>query len=239
MSLILQRGETPRPSCHSKRLTQFCLARLNYLQAATVEILSVASRPQAAHISEAALIRAAQDRDHNAFEQLVRLHDRNVLRVAMNLLRSKEDARDAYQETFLRAYRRLDSFRFQCAFGTWLYRITTNVCLDLLRRKNVRREHMMSDETPGDGLGLLERAHDERPESDPARVVAGKELADHIDRAIETLSPKERAVFELKHYEGLRLRVIGEILEISEEAAKNCLFRATRKLRRALGETTA
>ncbi len=229
----------PRLLCNPNRLTQLSLARLNYLQAATVETLSAASRPQAAHISETALIRAAQDRDHNAFEQLVRLHDRNVLRVTMNLLRSKEDARDAYQETFLRAYRRLDTFRFQCAFGTWLYRIASNVCLDLLRRKNVRREHMMSNEAPGDGPGPLEKAQDEHPESDPARVVAGHELADHIDRAIETLSPKERAVFELKHYEGLRLRVIGEVLEISEEAAKNCLFRATRKLRSALGETMA
>ena len=220
------------------RLTQFSLARLNYLQAATVETVSVASRPQAAPISETALIRAAQGRDHDAFEQLVRLHDRNVLRVAMNLLRSQDDARDAYQETFLRAYRRLDSLRFQCAFNTWLYRIATNVCLDMLRRGSVRREHMMSRETPGGGPGLLETARDERPGSDPARVAASRELADRIDRAIETLSPQERAVFELKHYEGLRLRVIGEILEISEEAAKNSLFRATRKLRRALGETT-
>ena len=118
----------------------------------------MASRPQAAHISEAALIRAAQDRDHNAFEQLVRLHDRNVLRVAMNLLRSKEDARDAYQETFLRAYPNSG------------VRLET---LDALRHKvddrEVRlalREAMVHDRNPGVRLKAFEalRVHHGEPD---------------------------------------------------------------------------
>ena len=109
--------------------------RLTYLQAAQVETISVAGQPRAAHISEDALVRAAQQGDADAFEQLVRLHDRTVLRVALNILRSPEDARDAYQEVFLRAYRSLGKFRFQCSFRTWLYRIGTNVCLDQLRRE--------------------------------------------------------------------------------------------------------
>jgi RNA polymerase sigma-70 factor (ECF subfamily) len=86
-----------------------------------------------------ALIRAAQNGDQDAFEQLVRTYDQSVLRLAMNLLRSPEDARDVYQEAFLRVYRNLHTFRFDCSFHTWLYRIVTNICLDLLRdRKSTR-----------------------------------------------------------------------------------------------------
>src|SRR6202044_3449876 len=86
------------------------------------------------------LIRAAQRGDADAFEQLVRAYDQSVLRLAMNLLRSPEDARDVYQEAFLRVYRNLDKFRFDCSFQTWLYRIVTNLCLDQMRRRKVRRE---------------------------------------------------------------------------------------------------
>src|ERR1019366_9208627 len=81
------------------------------------------------------LIRAAQAGDQDAFEQLVRTYDQSVLRLAMNLLRSPEDARDVYQEAFLRVYRNLHAFRFDCSFHTWLYRIVTNICLDQLRRR--------------------------------------------------------------------------------------------------------
>src|ERR1700683_5751010 len=86
------------------------------------------------------LIRAAQRGDADAFEQLVRAYDQSVLRLAMNLLRSPEDARDVYQEAFLRVYRNLNSFRFDCSFHTWLYRIVTNLCLDQMRKRKVRKE---------------------------------------------------------------------------------------------------
>src|SRR5437899_5944736 len=86
------------------------------------------------------LIRAAQAGDQDAFEQLVRTYDQSVLRLAMNLLRSPEDARDVYQEAFLRVYRNLHAFRFDCSFHTWLYRIVTNICLDQLLKRKVRKE---------------------------------------------------------------------------------------------------
>jgi RNA polymerase sigma-70 factor (ECF subfamily) len=94
----------------------------------------------AATFGEADLIRAAQKGDQSAFESLVRVHDQGVLRLAGNLLRNEQDAYDIYQETFLRVYRNLHSFRFDCSFRSWLYRIVTNLCLDYLRRKKVRRE---------------------------------------------------------------------------------------------------
>src|SRR5881227_1367585 len=109
----------------------------------------------AARMDESALIRAAQSGDEHAFEQLVRLYDQNVLRLALNLLRSPEDASDVYQEAFLRVYRRLHTFRFDCSFHTWLYRIVTNLCLDALRKRKVRREEPAVFET---AEGILDRA---------------------------------------------------------------------------------
>ncbi len=87
------------------------------MELAQTEHLRLGGPPESGALNEAALIRAAQKRDPDAFEQLVRLHDRAVLRVTMNLLRSPEDARDAYQEAFLKVYRKLDTFRFDCSFS--------------------------------------------------------------------------------------------------------------------------
>ena len=193
------------------------------------------STPASALSQDAALIRAAQQGDHQAFEQLVRLYDQSVLRLALNLLRSEEDARDAYQEAFLKAYRNLGSFRFECSFYTWLYRIVTNICLDHLRKRTIRREESPVIETRNGARDLFDAVEDGRAEAHPERDLLRRELARRIEDALSRLAPRERLVFELKHYQGLRLRVIGEMLDTTEETAKNCLYRATQKLRAALG----
>ncbi|HZS52618.1 MAG TPA: sigma-70 family RNA polymerase sigma factor [Bryobacterales bacterium] len=198
-------------------------------------ISSVKSTPASALSQDAALIRAAQQGDHQAFEQLVRLYDQSVLRLALNLLRSEEDARDAYQEAFLKAYRNLGSFRFECSFYTWLYRIVTNICLDHLRKRTIRREESPVIETRNGARDLFDAVEDGRAEAHPERDLLRRELARRIEDALSRLAPRERLVFELKHYQGLRLRVIGEMLDTTEETAKNCLYRATQKLRAALG----
>jgi len=185
----------------------------------------------AAPLDEAGLIRAAQRGDQDAFESLVRTYDQSVLRVAMNLLRSPDEARDVYQEAFLKVYRNLHSFRFDCSFHTWLYRIVTNVCFDHLRRRKVRKEESMVIQTPDGPVDQVTRIVEENPAANPERQTWNRELSDRIVRALETLTPRERTVFELRHYEGLRLRAIGDVLGTSEEAAKNCLFRATQKMR--------
>ena len=190
----------------------------------------------ATQADEATLIRAAQRGDAEAFEALVRTYDQNVLRIAMNLLRSPEDARDIYQEAFLRVYKNLHAFRFDCSFHTWLYRIVTNICLDHLRKRKVRREESTIVDTPEGPLDRMEQFAQNGPGSDPERHAWNRQLQERISSALEDLSPRERMVFELRHYQGLRLRNIGEMLGTSEEAAKNCLFRATQKMRSILGE---
>ena len=187
-------------------------------------------------LDESGLIRAAQAGDDAAFEQLVRAYDHSVLRIAMNMLRSPEDARDVYQEAFLRVYRNLHSFRFDCNFHTWLYRIVTNLCLDYLRKRKVRREESGTVDTGEGVIDRIAQVEEPAPHADPERQAQSRQLARHIESALSDLSPRERMVFELRHYQGLRLKNIGEVLGTTEEAAKNCLFRATQKLRGALGE---
>src|SRR5436305_3955452 len=182
------------------------------------------------------LIRAAHRGDQDAVEQLVRAYDQSVLRLAMNLLRSPEDARDVYQEAFLRVYKNLDAFRFDCSFHTWLYRIVTNICLDQLRKRKVRKEESPVVETAEGPLDRMESFEEDAAESDPERSMWNRQLKQRIEDALQDLTPRERMVFELRHYQGLRLRNIGEILGTTEEAAKNCLFRATQKMRSVLGD---
>jgi RNA polymerase sigma-70 factor (ECF subfamily) len=182
------------------------------------------------------IIRAAQRGDHDAFEHLVRTYDQGVLRLAMNLLRSPEEARDVYQEAFLRVYRNLDSFRFDCSFHTWLYRIVTNICLDHLRKRKVRKEEPAVVETAEGPVDRMDGFEEESAQADPERAAWNRQLKRRIEDALGGLTPRERMVFEMRHYEGLRLRNIGEILGTTEEAAKNCLFRATQKMRAELGD---
>lgn len=190
----------------------------------------------AVRMDEPELIRAAQRGDQRAFEQLVRLYDQNVLRLALNLLRSPEDAHDIYQEAFLRVYKNLHTFRFDCSFHTWLYRIVTNLCLDALRKRRVRREENTVVETSEGTLDRMDTLEEQRAHGNPQRQLMSHQLKQRIQETLSSLTPRERTVFEMRHYQGLRLRAIGDMLGTSEEAAKNCLFRATQKMRAALGD---
>ncbi|MBZ5576138.1 MAG: sigma-70 family RNA polymerase sigma factor [Acidobacteriia bacterium] len=183
-----------------------------------------------------ALIRAAQRGDQGAFEELVRLYDQSVLRQAMNLLRSPEEARDVYQEVFLKVFRNLQTFRFDCSFPTWLYRIVTNVCLDHLRKRVVRKEEPAVVETGEGPVDRMENFEEGSAHADPERQLWNRQLQARIEEGLQDLTPRERMVFELRHYDGMRLRNIGEILGTTEDAAKNCLFRATQKMRSTLGD---
>ena len=185
--------------------------------------------------NDTALIRAAQAGDRAAFEELVSLYDQHVLRLARNIVRVEEDAWDVYQETFVKVYRSIMRFRFECSFYTWVYRIATNTCLDYLRRQGIRKEvsNVVVDEE-GHEQDLLDRIADRKPVSNPEQLLLSGEIKRRIELAMRRLTPRERLVFELKHYQGLKLRTIGEILETTEETAKNSLFRGTQKLRAAL-----
>ena len=181
------------------------------------------------------LIRAAQKGDRSAFDALVRRYDRNVLRLALHMLGNEQDAQDVHQDAFIKAYRHLSNFRFECSFYTWLYRIVTNLCLDQLRRRKSRKEDPSTVmDAAGEEMDLMANLQDDRATANPARELERKNMHAAIQSALDSLTPRERTVFELKHYQGLKLRTIGEMLSTTEETAKNTLFRATRKLRAKL-----
>ena len=191
----------------------------------------------AARVDDTQLIRGAQLGDAAAFEELVRQYDRAVLRLAVHLTGSHEDGQDIYQEAFLRAYVNIGSFRFECSFYTWIYRIVTNLCLDHLRKRSSRyRDLTTTISSDGEEEQILDRIADQRAGASPERNMASRELRGCIVRAMQRLSPRERVVFELKHYHGLRLRTVAGILKTSEGTIKNTLFRATHKLRTQLAE---
>jgi RNA polymerase sigma-70 factor (ECF subfamily) len=182
------------------------------------------------------LIERAQSGDREAFEELVHRYDRDVLRIALNILHKPEDARDVYQEAFLKVYKNLHRFRFECSFYTWIYRIVTNVCLDQLRRRSSRPEDQapeLAQQANGESSAgdFFDRQQEQGAASNPERRLMGQEIGRRISTALEQLTPRERMVFEMKHYQGLKLRAIGEVLGTTEETVKNSLFRATRKLR--------
>jgi RNA polymerase sigma-70 factor (ECF subfamily) len=212
------------------------LAENNGPASGATALATVSSLP---NLDERALVSEAQAGNRAAFEELVHRYDRDVLRLALNLMKRPEDARDVYQEAFLKVYKNLHRFRFECSFYTWLYRIVTNVCLDHLRRRQARPEDQAPEihpnrmeEGPRD---FFDHQKEHRPTLDPERTLIGKEIQARIARAMERLSPRERVVFEMKHYQGLKLRAIGDALGTTEETVKNSLFRATRKLRNELG----
>ena len=191
----------------------------------------------AVRIDDTQLIRAAQQGNAAAFEELVRNYDRAVLRLAVHLTGSQEDGQDIYQEAFLRAYINLERFRFECTFYTWIYRIVTNLSLDYLRRKQVRKEDApVTTDEHGEEYSLLDQVADDRAGASPERQLMKREMARRIGAALTKLTPRERMVFEMKHYQGLKLRTIGEALNTTEETAKNTLFRATQKLRASLAD---
>ena len=179
---------------------------------------------------ERSLIRRAQRGDRTAFDALVRRYDQEVLRMALRIVQSPEEAQDLYQEAFLKVYRSIGRFRLEARFSTWLYRVVMNVCLDHLRRQKTRNETQMPEGDDGQS-GFLYTIPESRPVLNPERAFQAAEIGSRLQLAMARLSPRERLVFELKHCQGMKLRDIGLACGTSEEAAKNSLFRALQKLR--------
>jgi len=163
-----------------------------------------------------------------AFDTLVRQYEHQVLRLALHLTGSEHDAEDIYQEAFLKAFRYIGNFRFECSFYTWIYRIVTNLCLDQLRRKKTRREIMRWWwTTPATRLTCWLQSQTTGRFQIPPRSWTAR-CWDRDSGGAVKLTPRERMVFELKHYQGLRLRTIGEIAAHHGRDGKEHAFQATK-----------
>jgi RNA polymerase sigma-70 factor, ECF subfamily len=182
--------------------------------------------------SDIELVLQAQRGNMSAFEQLVQRHDKQVLTIAAGYVNCADDAKDIYQEVFLRVYKGLPKFQYKSEFSTWLYRITTNVCLSHRSRKH---RHTSLDQNTGDEDGqphALKETLSDLSETD--RPVQDAEISQKVDQALTTLSPRQRMVFTLRHYDGYKLKEIAELLKCSEGTVKKYLFEATVRLRKQL-----
>jgi RNA polymerase sigma-70 factor (ECF subfamily) len=189
------------------------------------------------YTEDSVLVREAQAGNHAAFDQLVRYHDRAVLKLVFRITRSPNDIEDIYQEALLKVYRNIGGFRFESAFSTWIYRIVTNVCLDHLRKNQKKKEKStITVGDKGEEYDFMSQISDDRPAHDPERQLFRLELRANITSALERLTPRERMAFELRHFQELKISDVSEILNTSVSSTKTTLFRATRKLRTQLAK---
>ena len=179
------------------------------------------------------LIKKAQVGDMVAFEQLVHRHDKQVLVIAARYVTSAEDAKDIYQDVFIKVYRGLKKFKFKSEFGTWLYRITTNTCLTHHARQKKRTFVPLHGEGDGDDPGY----HDALTEETAADQHAlDADISTHVREALDTLPARQKMVFTLRHYHGYKLKEIAEMMECAEGTVKRYLFTATQRMREQLKE---
>ena len=169
---------------------------------------------------------------HECFRVLVDRHGRKVFGLAYRMTGNEHDADEVVQETFLRCYKRLDSFEARSSFSTWLYRIASNCALDLLARRKQDKLHLAENDVREDAENPEERSLDyAAPQPGPERMLLSSELRDRIAGAMKRLTPVERTAFVLRHFEGCSISEIGSVLKVKDEAVKNTIFRAVKKMR--------
>mgnify|MGYP001602346511 CR=1 FL=1 len=183
---------------------------------------------------EQVLIEKARGGDSGSFSALVELTQERAIHTANSFLGNLEDARDAAQEAFVKAYEHLDSFKLESRFYTWFYRILMNQCKDFLRKKKLRRSFSFffsSDE--GDEMDPMANMPDDA--KSPKEVMADKEFGVAVNEALEKLPFRQKSVFVLRYLEGFSLEEISESLGITVGAVKAHLWQAGQKMRMLLG----
>jgi len=172
---------------------------------------------------------------HESFRVLVDRHGRKVFGLAYRMTGNEHDADEVVQETFLRCYKRLDSFEARSTFSTWLYRIASNCALDLLAKRKQDKTHIVESDARDDDANPEERTLDyASPQPGPERMLLSSELRQRVAGAMKRLTDVERTAFVLRHFEGRSIAEIGAVLKVREEAVKNTIFRAVKKMRTEL-----
>ena len=186
-------------------------------------------------LNDEQLVEKIQAGDQGAFEVLLQRYDRQVLGLALRFTGNSEDARDIYQDVFVRVYKSLPKFEFRSSFRTWLFRVATNVCLTHQARS--RKLKLVSmDEAEGEEAG---RFGPVLAAGTSERSLLRRELSGLLSDAVGQLSPRQRLVFEMRHYQGYKLAEIATLLNCAEGTVKRHLFTATRRMRERLSSTEA
>ena len=184
-------------------------------------------------MDERSLIEGMARGDRAAFQEFVEQYKKKVYFLALDMVGNAVDAEDISQEVFLKVFRSFATFRKGAKLSSWLYRVTYNASIDHLRRKKFVPEPVgdeVLESRSRDGAGLPSGAS-----PDPALTAESSQLQARISRALENVSPQEKAVFLLRHYDDLMLKDIASSLGLSIGSVKSYLFRAVRKLQKELG----
>ena len=182
---------------------------------------------------DAAAVQQVLAGNHEAFKAIVDRHSRTLFKVAFRITGNEPDAEEVVQETLLRAFKSLKTFEAQSSLATWLYRIAANQSLDLLKRKKRRgpAEYSINEEhDPEEQMTVQVETND----PDHERMLLSKEVKKKVTAVMAQLTPAERTAFVMRHMEGRSMDEISKMLNIRNVAARNCVFRAVQKLRRAL-----
>lgn len=179
-----------------------------------------------------ALLARLRNHDEAAFAELVDSEGSALLRVAWRLIGQQTDAEDLVQEAFLRFHRCLPTFRGEAAISTWLYRTVTRLAIDHLRRQRLRRAIFFFHDTDNEAPDPLAQIAD--PSATPFQQLEQQQLARHLTNTLRRLPSRQQTVFVLRHYEGLPLAEIAQLLGTREGTVKSHLHRALAALRRAL-----
>lgn len=186
------------------------------------------------------LVTRAKEDDPRAFEELIRRYRQKAYAVAYRMCGDAEEARDLTQETFLRTFRELKTFKGQSSFYTWFYRILVNVCIDERRRRQRWKRIFFPWKSGQKDAEHSDEAFDDYPDmkesADPDAVLSSRQLFQKVQKALINLPDRQRMVFQLKVFEEMSIPEIAEMMNLAEGTVKSHLFRATSFLRNALKE---
>jgi len=183
------------------------------------------------------LVKRVRSGDQRAFKLLVERYQRKIYSVALGMVRDREEAMDVSQEAFVKVYKYLDHFKGDASFYTWLYRITVNICIDVIRKRGGRSEMLEFDEsiqmdTNEANLGALGT----RLGTNPQKSALRKELAEKIQEALAQVPEKHRAILLLREVEGMSYEDLARTLEIPKGTVMSRLFHARAKVQKILSE---
>jgi len=201
---------------------------------AIVDSLSGSSYAQdMADSEEQALLERIRNGDDSGFEVLVKEHTSKIVGLAWRLVGNREEAEDLAQEAFLRLHRSLPTFRGDSRIGTWLYRTTTRLAIDHLRRERIKRK-LFFFRQDNDAPDPVELASDGR--RDQQRELLAQEALQTLRQGLNKLSSRQQVIFTLRHYEGLSLKEIAEHLGLETGTVKAHLHRAVTQLRQDMSD---
>ena len=184
------------------------------------------------------LVQRAKSGDARAFKLLVERYQRKVISVALGMVKDREEAMDVAQEAFIKVHKYLDHFKGDSSFYTWLYRITTNCCIDVLRKRNAMKGESVEfdEQVQMDFAEANIGALGSQLGTNPQKSALRKELAEKIEEALQQVPEKHRAILLLREVEGMSYEDLSRTLEIPKGTVMSRLFHARAKVQKLLTE---